>query len=150
MLIVPVNNLSPFSLHLYFDKLSLKLTELVTKLMVCVHLISLIAHTAVLMNDAISLVFECPILSGVMNMHTFSYCHSIYIYIYAYFKRWIHLHIFFILFILHKAYCRIIRKTTLFSALMEWLASVFLTYLVHLSFCLFAPLTVSSLCCVLI
>lgn len=67
--VIPVNNPSSlFSPHFLFNNLSL--------LMVCVHLIRLFALTAVLINDAISLVFECPILSGVMNMHTFLYMHT--------------------------------------------------------------------------
>lgn len=68
-LIVPVKSLSVFP-PICFYKLSLKL------LMVCVHWISLIALTAVLINDALSLIFGCPVLSGVMNMHTCYYCHS--------------------------------------------------------------------------
>lgn len=39
----------------------------------CVYLISSIAITAVLINDAISLVFECPIFSGVMHTSCSSY-----------------------------------------------------------------------------
>lgn len=112
----PCNYLSPFSPHINFDILSLKL------LTVCIHLISLIALPAVLINDVISLVFECPILSGVMNMHTFWLLHSIY----AYLTGVIGFHIIWIS--EGKAYCWIIRTSTLFSALMEWHVFIFLVY----------------------
>lgn len=63
--------------------------------MVCVYMRSL---TAVLINDAIPQIFECPILSGVINMHSFCYRHSEYMHYLT-----VLLHIIFFLF--YTEYC---------------------------------------------
>lgn len=76
-------------------------------LTVCTHLISLIALPAVLINDAVSLVFKCPVFSGVIKVHTSHDGRSCYMHPYTF---------------VHKVYYQVIRTVAHVNAFMELLS----------------------------